>query len=354
MGDFVSSAVGTAGALVTDQIRKIQEYVYLKYVDPGDHGTIDEEAALRVLEEHYRKPANADNSECYYVGILLFEHGFDFDDEAKRASHFQRARWWLERSRKLSGEAWDVIDDRLADIVAFFEDQGIPLEPLDDVAKPVPHAPPPAVALAKEIDDHGPMVLVPAGAFQFGPEREARTLPAFYVDKLPVTNRQYGAFCRATQYRWPKYWTDPRFNGPEQPVVGVSAADALKYCKWVGKDLPSEEQWEKATRGADGRIRPWGEEPTTPAHACFGRDPETGGTAPVTASPKSASPCGALDLLGNAWEWTSSTVPEGEGLQVVKGGCYSDPVTILRADLRLEAGAKDKFENIGFRCVKNA
>ena len=73
----------------------------------------------------------------------------------------------------------------------------------------------------------------------------------------------------------------------------------------------------------------------------------------MTASPKSASPCGALDLLGNAWEWTSSTIAEGEGLQVVKGGCYSDPVTVLRADLRLEAGAKDKFENIGFRCVKN-
>ena len=74
----------------------------------------------------------------------------------------------------------------------------------------------------------------------------------------------------------------------------------------------------------------------------------------MTASPRSASPCGALDLLGNVWEWTASAIAEGEGLQVVKGGCYSDPVTILRADLRLEAGAKDKFENIGFRCVKNA
>lgn len=338
---------------MSDQIRKIQEYVYLKYVDPGDHGSMDEEAALRVLEEHYRKPANADNSECYYVGILLFEHGFEFEDPAKRASHFARARWWLERSRKLSGEAWDPIDDRLADIVGFFEDEGLPLPPLAEEPA-TPREAPPAVTLPREVEDHGPMVLVAGGPFLFGPEKVERVLPAFYIDKLPVTNRQYGAFCRATGYRWPKYWTDARFNGPEAPVVGVSAADALKYCKWVGKDLPSEEQWEKAARGSDGRIHPWGEDPAGPQHATFGRDPETGGTGPVTASPAGAATCGALDLLGNAWEWTSTTIAEGEGLQVVKGGCFSDPASILRVDLRLEAGAKDKFENIGFRCVKPA
>lgn len=335
---------------MTDQIRKIQEYVYLKYIDPGEHGVLDEEAASRVLDEHYRRPANADNAECYYVGILLFELGFAFDDETKRADYFRRARWWLERSRKLSGEAWDAVDDRLADIEGFFEDIGVPLEPLGDAPAPIAAT---AVALAKEIDEHGAMLLVPAGPFLFGPERETRTLPAFYVDKYPVTNRQYGAFCRATQYRWPKCWTDPRFNGPEQPVVGVSAADALKYCKWAGKDLPTEEQWEKAARGTDGRPYPWGDAAPTEAHACFGRDAETGGTAPVQASAKSASPFGALDLAGNVWEWTSTPAPDGDGLQVVKGGCFSDTAHFLRADVRLEQSAKDKFENIGFRCVKN-
>lgn len=339
---------------MTDQIRKIQEYVYLKYIDPGDHGSMDEEAGLRILEEHYKRPANADNPECYYVGILAFELGFEFDDETKRAAYFQRARWWLERSRKLSGEAWDAVDDRLADIAGFFEEKGIAPEPLGEAPAAAAPKEAHAIAYAKEIDDHGPMVLVAAGAFQFGAERIANVLPAFYVDKYPVTNRQYGAFCRATQYRWPKYWTDPRFNGPECPVVGVSAADALKYCKWVGKDLPTEEQWEKAARGPDGRVHPWGDEPITAAHACFGRDPETGGTAPVTASVKGASPSGAFDLLGNAWEWTATALDEGEGLQIVKGGCFSDPASLLRADLRLEAGAKDKFENIGFRCVRLA
>jgi hypothetical protein len=336
---------------VSDQIRKIQEYVYLKYIDPGDHGTRDEEAALHALEEHYRKPANLGNPECYYVGVLLFELGFGFEDEAKRGEYFRRARWWLEHSRRLSGESWDPVDDRLADITGFFEDQGISLEPLG--AAPTA-APAPTIVLAAEIEDHGPMVLVPAGSFAFGSERVQVSLPAFYIDKFPVTNRQYGAFCRATQYRWPKYWTDPRFSGPEHPVVGVSAADALKYCKWAGKDLPTEQQWEKAARGGDARDYPWGSDAPSEGFACFGLDPEKDGTAPVTASPKGASPYGALDLSGNVWEWTSTALDEGEGLQVVKGGCFSDTGDLLRIDLRIEAGAKDKFENIGFRCCKNA
>jgi len=335
---------------VTDQIRKIQEYVYLKYIDPGDHGTLDEEAALHVLEEHYRRPANLKNPECYYVGILLFELGFGYPDEAKRAEYFRRARWWLEHSRQLSGESWDPVDDRLADIAGFFEDLGIALEPIG----PAPAAAGAAPALPAEIEDHGPMVLVPAGTFAFGAQRTPTTLPAFYIDKFPVTNRQYEAFCRATQYRWPKYWTDARFNGPDHPVVGVSAADAAKYCKWAGKELPSEAQWEKAARGADDRAFPWGSEPPRDGYACYGRDPETGGTCAVTANPRGASACGALDLAGNAWEWTGTAVDDGETLHIVKGGCYSDPGELLRIDLRLEAGAKDKFENIGFRCVKSA
>ena len=179
-----------------------------------------------------------------------------------------------------------------------------------------------------------------------------RVLPAFYVDKFPVTNRQYEAFCRDTGYRWPKYWTDARFNGPDHPVVGVSAADALKYCRWAGKDLPTEEQWEKAARGTDGRLFPWGNDEPQNGRACCGRDPTEGATDPVAAHPENKSPFGAMDLAGNVWEWTATTIEDGETYHVVKGGCYNDPPTLIRADVRLEAGPKDKFETIGFRCVK--
>ena len=195
--------------------------------------------------------------------------------------------------------------------MGFFEDHGITVEPPESTEAVLPPAPTSTVALPVEIDDHGPMVLVSAGPFLFGPDREPRSLSAFYIDKYPVTNKQYGAFCRATQYRWPKYWTDPRFNGPDQPVVGVSAADAAKYCKWVGKELPTEEQWEKAARGADGRVYPWGDVVPKDGSACYGRDPETGGTDPVTAHEIGAGPYGAQDLAGNAWEWTATTIAGG-------------------------------------------
>jgi iron(II)-dependent oxidoreductase len=199
------------------------------------------------------------------------------------------------------------------------------------------------------------MVLVAGGEFLFGAAKEVRVLPAFYVDKYPVTNRQYEAFCRATGYRWPKYYDNTKFNGPDQPVVGISAVDALKYCRWAGKTLPTEEQWEKSARGTDGRLYPWGDDPPQNGMACYGRDPLDGATDPVTAHPKNVSPFGAIELAGNVWEWTSTTTeapPGAEAFQVVKGGCYNDPVELLRADARLDAGSKDKFETIGFRCIK--
>ena len=334
---------------LSDQIRKIQEYIYAKYVDQGKHGVVDEEAALRVLEQHYRQPSNAADSECCYLGILYFERGFGFEDDDRKIDYFRRAKQWLEKSKTHSEDPWDAVDDRLADIDGFFKDEGIVVGPdLEAPAGGDASGP----ALAKEIDVHGPMVLVPAGPFLLGPRRETSQLPAFYIDKYPVTNRQYGAFCRATQYRWPKYWETIRFNGPELPVVGVSAADAVKYCKWAGKDLPSEEQWEKAARGTDGRLFPWGNDPAKPGLACYGRDPKTEGPAPVTTHADGASPCGAVDLAGNVWEWTSTTIEDVESFQIVKGGCFSDLPELLRVDGRLEAGPKDKFENIGFRCVK--
>jgi formylglycine-generating enzyme required for sulfatase activity len=333
---------------VNEQIRKIQEHIFAKYVDLGDHGTLDEDAALRILEDHYKKPENAADSECCYLGILYFEHGFE--DEARKVDYFRRARYWLSRSKALSQEAWDAVDDRLADIAGFFESEGLPA----DASTPDGGSGAAAALLPSEIEHHGAMVLVPAGAFFFGPRNESRSLPAFYVDKFPVTNRQYETFYRATNYRKPKYADVARFNQPEQPVVGVSVADAVKYCRWVGKELPSEEQWEKAARGVDGRTYPWGNEGPRDGIASWGGDPEESGPSPVTAHPRNVSPWGARELAGSVWEWTSTTLEDGETFHVVKGGCYSDPAPFLQSNFRLEAGPKDKFENIGFRCVKPA
>jgi formylglycine-generating enzyme len=360
---------------VDDSIRRLQEYVYTKYVDgESPSSTLDEAAAFESLEAWFSAPERTEDPDCFMPGVLAFELAFEVEEEAQREHWFRRAKFWLQRYRDLSGEAWEVVDDRLTDIEGYFEQRGVSHEP---------EAPAPAVAVAaaatvaeagvvspapvhvhvpiavsysvREADDHGPMMFVPAGAFLFGPERRPVSLPAFWIDKFPVTNRQYEAFCRDTGYRFPKYVREERFGHPDAPVVGVSIADVQKYARWVGKTLPTEEQWEKATRGVDGRSYPWGEDAhVTEQRACHGRDPAKGGTQPVAATTEGASPYGVRDLAGNVWEWTGTAIEDGETLHVIKGGCFNDPPELLRADMRLEAAPKDKHETIGFRLVKSA
>lgn len=355
------SRAGRTEALqaLDESVRKLQEYVYAKYVDAESPGPIDEVAAFQRLQEWFSQPDHVENPDCFMPGVLAFELAWGVETEEEREHWFRRAKFWLERYRGLAGEAWDVVDDRLADIEGYFEQRGISTEAEPpSAATPAAATAAPAIPAAEyvvqETEDHGPMMYVPGGTFLFGPERLAVNLPAFWIDKYPVTNRQYDAFCRATSYRFPKYAAEKRFANPDAPVVGVSIADVQKFARWVGKSLPSEEQWEKATRGVDGRVYPWGDAPVDEARACHGQDPVKGGTRPVTASAEGASPYGVRDLSGNVWEWTATALEDGEPLHVIKGGCYNDPPEFLRADMRLESPPKDKHETIGFRLVKPA
>ncbi len=346
------------------RIRQINEYVYAKYVDGLRGDPLDENAILAELEAWYSRPENREDAECVYVGILAFELGWGQEDEAGQIEFFSRAKSWLERHKALTGDEWDAVDDRLLDLEEFFAAKGVEPSAVPVEAAPVANgapAPSPVIeptfapVVVQPVEDHGTMMLIPAGAFLFSATREPRSIPAFYIDKYPVTNRQYEAFCRATSYRFPKNWNKEGFNRPDAPVVGVSYSDALKYSTWVGKELPTEEQWEKACRGIDGRRFPWGDDLADETRACFGRDPATGGTDPVTAhEARGASPYGVIDLAGNVWEWTStSDQDESETIHVIKGGCYNDPPDLLDASVRLGATPKDKFETIGFRCAKS-
>lgn len=342
-----------------ESIRRIQDYVYSRYVEGKGHATLEmaELAALDRLEAFFAAPDRAEDPDCFMAGVLAFELAFEVEREEQREALFRRAKRWLDRYRALTGEEWDVVDDRLADIEGYFEQRGISAEAAPAEAAPAveaPVAPAEVVYATKEIEDHGPMMFVPAGAFLFGTQKRPVALPAFYIDKFPVTNRQFEQFCRATSYRFPKYIREERFAHPDAPVVGVSIADVQKYARWVGKTLPTEEQWEKASRGVDGRIYPWGDAPADPLRACHGRDPTKEGTQAVTLTVAGSSPYGVRDLAGNVWEWTNTAIEDGETLHVIKGGCYNDPPELLRTDLRLEAGPKDKYETIGFRLVKSA
>ena len=151
-------------------------------------------------------------------------------------------------------------------------------------------------ALAKVLSTStGSMVLVPAGEFGFGGDKQRISLPAFYIDRTEVPNAEYAKFCRATSRPLPEGFAADR---PDYPVVNVTIADARAFAGWAGKRLPNPAEWEKAARGADGRTFPWGNE-HDPSRANVG----THELRPVKDFAGGASPFGALQMVGNVWEF---------------------------------------------------
>jgi serine/threonine-protein kinase len=215
-------------------------------------------------------------------------------------------------------------------------------------------------------DEHGRMLLVPAGNFIFGSPAEHSdqkvTLPAFYIDETEVSNAEYQRFCAATGHAPPQ--TPDYDSHPEYPVSGVTYQDATAYALWAGKRLPTEEEWEKAARGTDGRVYPWGDVP-------WAGDLPTS-LQPVNSNPLRLSPYGAYNMAGNVWEWTATPINPSPGeinamrrlvngqsfsadWHVVKGGSFA------RGDSQEFAVAKHRGLSIdarspwiGFRCVRNA
>ena len=161
--------------------------------------------------------------------------------------------------------------------------------------------------------DGAEMILIPAGEFIMGsPEGEGDDnehpqhtvfLDAFYIDKYEVINAQYKQFMDATGHKAPAYWDDEKYNQPNQPVVGVSWHEAVTYCKWTGKRLPTEAEWEKAARGTDARKYPWGNDWDSSKCNSKGSGDEYKYTASVGSFPDGASTYGVMDMVGNAWEW---------------------------------------------------
>jgi len=213
----------------------------------------------------------------------------------------------------------------------------------------------------------GDMVLVPAGPFLFGENKEKSTLPPYYIDKTEVTNQAYAAFCREKGYKLPR---DFKADEPDYPVVYVSIVDAKNFAKWAGKRLPNAREWEKAARGSDGLMFPWGNDPDQ-SRANLGHE-KAGHPGPVSDFPKGASPYGALNMVGNVWELVEELVdpqqttldrfrkeksyePSGNELwYTARGGAFNLPWAELKIwDVApIPAGWKDA--NIGFRCVKDA
>ncbi|MBI3269782.1 MAG: SUMF1/EgtB/PvdO family nonheme iron enzyme [Planctomycetes bacterium] len=213
----------------------------------------------------------------------------------------------------------------------------------------------PTTRLPREVvsaRDGARMVLVPTGKFHFSERYEERYLRTYYVDAFPVTNRQYEVFVKEAGKLPPEHWPGRRIPAGRDlhPVVNVTWMDAFLYAQWAGKTLPTEDQWEKAARGTDGREYPWGREFW--AHMTNSREGRVGDTTPVDRFEGGRSPWGAYDMAGNVWGWTGSWFDEKQLWRVVRGGSFSDERFGCRTHFRYWMDPGKRAGNVGFRCVK--
>jgi formylglycine-generating enzyme required for sulfatase activity len=220
------------------------------------------------------------------------------------------------------------------------------------------------------------MARIPAGlAFKLGtpgrkdePEREFKG-GAFLIDKYEVTNEDYAEFIVATDRKPPvsKHWVKDPVTGSDMvrpdaerwPIVGITAAEAEAYAAWLGKRLPTEDEWEYAARAIDGRTYPWGNDfPTGKEIKCNSVENLRGGGSPYGWTPVGSFPNGAsaydvFDLSGNVAEWTSTPDVLGDRkVRVIKGGSFIMPAEACRAAARFLDDPALAHHEVGFRCVK--
>ncbi|PDW02658.1 SUMF1/EgtB/PvdO family nonheme iron enzyme [Candidatus Viridilinea mediisalina] len=251
-----------------------------------------------------------------------------------------------------------------------------------------------------------PLIHIPAGPFLMGSSdadglafdnekpQHTLTLPDYWIARTPITNAQFRPFVEADGYRnraywteagwawreeWqicqPEYWENATWNGDDYPVVGVSWYEAVAYCRWLSAvtghefRLPSEAEWEKAARGPDGRIWPWGD--IWEEGRCNSKEAGIGKTSPVGHYPSGASPYGVLDMAGNVWEWCVTRWEKdypyrlkeewmadylaGEAARVRRGGAYYSVAQRVRGASRGDFNIpRSRNLHVGLRIVSHA
>ncbi len=191
------------------------------------------------------------------------------------------------------------------------------------------------------------------------PQRKVDVKP-FMIDATEVTNKEYIKL-------------NPRqlfpANLANHPVVNVRWGEADEYCKKMGGRLPTEEEWERAARGNDGRVFPWGDEFVSTNVVYLGNIKEDsklrvgsfelessglnllGGTSPVGSREGGKSPFGLSDMGGNAWEWVAGWYDKEKELRILKGGSWLSPKASIRSATRLADNGKGVYNDYGFRCA---
>ncbi len=206
------------------------------------------------------------------------------------------------------------------------------------------------------------------------PEETIRFEQPFWLSKYPVTNGQFTRFVAAGGYgnralwhdegwewrkqnevREPELWRDAKWNGPTQPVVGVSWWEADAFCRWAGCRLPTEREWEAAARGPQGWAYPWGDD--WREGICNSCEVDLGRTTPVGIFPRSVAVCGAHDMAGNVWEWCGDTfdaarVDAPEAGRVLRGGSWNYYPRNCRGAVRNDWFPVDRSVDFGFRAAR--
>lgn len=250
--------------------------------------------------------------------------------------------------------------------------------PTDTPTSPTPEV---ISGLTKTMETDGMvMVYVPAGDFTMGFDRAAKkdmspghtvNLDSFWIDRTEVTNAQYAKCVTAGNCDEPRDLTSHNrvnyYNGDRYaafPVINITYNEAKAYCQWAGRALPTEAQWEKAARGTDGRIYPWGDKAASAGLANFGKP--MGDTVQVGSYPDGASQYGALDMAGNIREWTADwydetyyrtspkenpTGPSTGYKRSVRGGSWGDDLSNIRVFIRWGVIPVNGSNDLGFRCA---
>ena len=157
----------------------------------------------------------------------------------------------------------------------------------------------------------------------------------------------------------PYYWDDEKWNADDHPVVGVSWYEADAYARWANRALPTEQQWELAARGTDGREYPWAGD--FDSKLCNTEESGLGRTSRVERYPDGVSPAGCYDMAGNVWEWTRTSYKSEEAVDdftpdeydaLLKGGSWYDLAEYSRCAIRFKFLEVRRDYFVGFRCVR--
>lgn len=226
-----------------------------------------------------------------------------------------------------------------------------------------------------EIEGHDDNGVDVQYAWENSPRRfhsREREIAPFLIDTYPVTNKEFKRFLDATHYRpvdgydFLRDWRDGAYpeGWGERPVTWVSLEDARAYAVWCGKRLPHEWEWQMAAQGNDGRRYPWGDAWRESAVPVVDQGRTLRGPDAVGRHPEGASPFGAMDMVGNVWQWTDEYVDAHTRFAIVRGGSYFQPQGSIwyfpqayrndqHGKLLLMAPGYDRSGTIGFRCVRD-